>query len=54
MTFNTGNTKGTDHCIIGNIHTPSDINNVWSNLLCLLQTEKDFLSYKYNNGFRNT
>ena len=24
MTFNTGNTKGTDHCIIGNIHTPSD------------------------------
>ena len=24
ITFNTGNTKGTDHCIIGNIHTPSD------------------------------
>ena len=24
MTFNTGNTKGTDHCIIGNINTPSD------------------------------
>ena len=24
MTFNTGNTKGTDHCIIGNIDTPSD------------------------------
>ena len=24
MTFNTGNTKGTDHCIIGNIGTPSD------------------------------
>ena len=24
MTFNTGNTKGTDHCIIGNISTPSD------------------------------
>ena len=24
MTFNTGNTKGTDHCIIGNIHEPSD------------------------------
>ena len=24
MTFNTGNTKGTDHCIIGNIHIPSD------------------------------
>ena len=23
MTFNTGNTKGTDHCIIGNIDTPS-------------------------------
>ena len=23
-TFNTGNTKGTDHCIIGNIDTPSD------------------------------
>ena len=21
---NTGNTKGTDHCIIGNINTPSD------------------------------
>ena len=24
MTFNTGNTKGTDHCIIGNIDTTSD------------------------------
>ena len=24
MTFNTGNTKGTDHCIVGNIGTPSD------------------------------
>ena len=24
ITFNTGNTKGTDHCIIGNINTPSD------------------------------
>ena len=24
ITFNTGDTKGTDHCIIGNIHTPSD------------------------------
>ena len=24
MTFNTGNTKGTDHCTIGNISTPSD------------------------------
>ena len=24
MTFNTGNTKGTDHCIVGNIHSPSD------------------------------
>ena len=24
MTFNTGNTVGTDHCIIGNIGTPSD------------------------------
>ena len=24
MTFNTGNTKGTDHCIIGNIGIPSD------------------------------
>ena len=24
MTFNTGNTKGTDHCIIGNVNTPSD------------------------------
>ena len=24
MTFNTGNTKSTDHCIIGNIDTPSD------------------------------
>ena len=24
MNFNTGNTKGTDHCIIGNINTPSD------------------------------
>ena len=24
MTFNTGNTKGTHHCIIGNISTPSD------------------------------
>ena len=24
MTFDTGNTKGTDHCIIGNIDTPSD------------------------------
>ena len=24
MTFNTGNTKGTDHCIIGNINTPLD------------------------------
>ena len=24
MTFNTGNTKGTNHCIIGNIDTPSD------------------------------
>ena len=24
MTFNTGNAKGTDHCIIGNINTPSD------------------------------
>ena len=24
ITFNTGNTKGTDHCIIGNIHSPSD------------------------------
>ena len=24
ITFNTGNTKGTDHCIIGNIGTPSD------------------------------
>ena len=24
MNFNTGNTKGTDHCIIGNIDTPSD------------------------------
>ena len=27
MTFNTGNTKGTDHCIIGNIGTPSDNNS---------------------------
>ena len=25
ITFNTGNIKGTDHCIIGNINTPSDI-----------------------------
>ena len=24
MTFNTDNTKGTDHCIIGNIGTPLD------------------------------
>ena len=24
MTFNTGNTEGTDHCIIGNIGTPSN------------------------------
>ena len=24
ITFNTGNTKGTNHCIIGNINTPSD------------------------------
>ena len=24
MTFNTGNTEGTDYCIIGNIDTPSD------------------------------
>ena len=24
MTFNTGNTKGTDHCIVGNIGTSSD------------------------------
>ena len=24
MTFNTGNTKGTHHCIIGNINIPSD------------------------------
>ena len=24
MTFNTGNIKGTDHCIIGNIGTPSN------------------------------
>ena len=24
MIFNTGNTKGTDHCIVGNIGTPSD------------------------------
>ena len=24
MILNTGNTKGTDHCIIGNINTPSD------------------------------
>ena len=23
-------------------------------LLCLLQTEKDFLSHKYSNGLRNT
>ena len=23
MTFNTGNTKGTDHCIIGDFDTPS-------------------------------
>ena len=23
MTFNTGNTKGTDHCVIGNLGTPS-------------------------------
>ena len=28
MTFNTGNTKGTDHCIIGNINTPSDNTNL--------------------------
>ena len=27
MTFNTGNTKGTEHCIIGNIGTPSDNNS---------------------------
>ena len=27
MTFNTGNTKGTDYCIIGNIGTPSDNNS---------------------------
>ena len=27
MNFNTGNTKGTDHCIIGNISTPSDNNS---------------------------
>ena len=27
MNFNTGNTKGTDHCIIGNIGTPSDNNS---------------------------
>ena len=30
------------------------INNVWINLLCLLQTEKVFLYYKCNNEFRNT
>ena len=30
------------------------INNVWINLLRLLQTEKVFLSNKYNNGFWNT
>ena len=28
MTFNTGNTKGTDHCIIGNINTPSDTSHL--------------------------
>ena len=28
MTFNTGNTKGTDHCIIGNIGTLSDISHL--------------------------
>ena len=27
MTFNTGNAKDTDHCIIGNIGTPSDNNS---------------------------
>ena len=27
MNFNTGNTKCTDHCIIGNIGTPSDNNS---------------------------
>ena len=28
MTFNTGNTKGTDHCIIGNINMPSDTSHL--------------------------
>ena len=28
MTFNTGNTKGTNHCIIGNINTPSDTSHL--------------------------
>ena len=30
------------------------ITDVWINLLCVLQTEKVFLSCKYANGFRNT
>ena len=28
MTFNTGNTKDTNHCIIGNLSTPSGNSNL--------------------------
>ena len=50
MTFNTGNTKGTDHCIIGNIDTPSDnthligcIGEIIGFYRCLTDTETSYI-----------
>ena len=50
MTFNTGNIKGTDHCIIGNIHTPSDnthligcIGEIIGFYRCLTDTETSYI-----------
>ena len=42
INFNTGNTKGTDHCIIGNIGTPSDNSHLISFIVKFLQDKKKY------------
>ena len=50
MTFNTGNTKGTDHCIIGNVGAPLDSSHLIGSISeiicfyrCLTNTETSYI-----------
>ena len=43
MTFNTGNTKGTDHCIIGNLGTPSGNSHLIGFYRSLTDTETSYI-----------